>query len=301
MTRGLSLVGIAALAVVVVTGCALLRDVGSASYGAAADVLHEPPERRVTPHGIEVACSRGTLNYIVPVEGGVVLVDAGFEEDGEAILKVLSGRKVLAVLLTHAHIDHRAAAHVFDAPVYVGEGDLPWFDDDWYLHAIGPSAGRRVWDKPPKPKDLRGVTDQQALTVGGVRFTAHSVPGHTPGSTAWQYEDVLFTGDAVQSPHGADLYPAPWTVTEDRRQAWRSMRPLLDVDFNTLLDGHYGRADDAKRLLRAAVRGYDDEWPYGYPQVRALGCAESANGHAAEPLGTERGALPSGEGTDARR
>lgn len=268
---------IAALLAFGAAGCALLRDLGSGTYGAMADVVHTPPERTVAPHGIEVACSRGTLNYIVPVEGGVVLVDAGFEEGGEAIRRVLDGRQVLAVLLTHAHIDHRAAAHVFDAPVYVGEADVPWFDDDWYLHAVGPALGRRVWDKPPKPADLRGVRDGEALDIGGVRFVAHAVPGHTPGSTAWQFRDVLFTGDAVQSPHGDDIYPAPWTVTEDRRRAWRSVRRLLDVDFTTLLDGHYGRADDAKRLIRAALDELDPAFPYAYPTVRALGCAESRN------------------------
>ncbi len=275
--RALRSIAAALAGALLIAGCALLRDVGSSTYGAMADVLHSPPERTVPPDGVEIACSRGTLNYIVPVAGGVVLVDAGFEEDGEAILRVLNGRKVLAVLLTHAHIDHRAAAHVFDAPVYVGAADVPSFDDDWYFKAIGPSAGRRIWDKPTKPADLRGVVDKQALDIGGVRFVAHSVPGHTPGSTAWQLGDVLFSGDAIQSPHGDDLYPAPWTVTEDRRRAWKSVRRLLDIDFTTLFDGHYGRADDAKGLVRNALRELDDDYPYAYPTFRALGCAESRN------------------------
>jgi glyoxylase-like metal-dependent hydrolase (beta-lactamase superfamily II) len=166
---------------------------------------------------------------------------------------------------------------VFGAPVYVGEADLPVFDDDWYLHAVGPALGRRVWDKPPKPDVLVGVEDGQVLEIGGARFVAYAVPGHTPGSTAWQLRDVLFTGDAVQSPNGDDIYPAPWTVTEDRRQAWRSVRRLLDVDFTTLFDGHHGRADDAKRLIRAALGKLDPDYPYAYPAIHPLGCAESRN------------------------
>lgn len=278
MKRALGISALLALASLLAAGCALIRELGSSTYGAMADVVHTPPERTVAPYGIEVACSRGTLNYIVPVEGGVVLVDAGFEDDAEAILRVLAGREVLAVLLTHAHVDHRAGAHVFDAPVYVGEGDLVWFDDAWQPRAIGPALGRRIWGEPPTPKDLRAVRDGDTLEIGGVRFTAHSVPGHTPGSTAWQLKDVLFTGDALQSPHGDDLYPAPWTVTEDSRKAWRSLRRLLDVGFTTLLDGHYGRADDGKALIRAAFGELDPAFPYAYPTFRPFGCAESLNG-----------------------
>ncbi|MFZ9889211.1 MAG: MBL fold metallo-hydrolase, partial [Myxococcota bacterium] len=236
---------------------------------------HTPPARTLAPHGIQPVCVRATLNYLVPVEGGVVVVDAGFDPAGQVLREAIGDRKVLAVLLTHAHIDHRAAAHLFDAPVYVGMGDVPWFDDDRVLHAIGPGLGRRLYGVPPRPKDLRGVQDGDVLYLGGTRFVAHRVPGHTPGSVAWQFRDVLFTGDAVQRPVDDDhLYPAPWTVSEDVRQAWRSMRRLLHLDVNVLLDGHYGRTDDARWHLRQSLDAFDSDQPYEHPAQRPFGCAE---------------------------
>lgn len=262
------------VALLCATGCGALREAGSSTYGFLARFSHPPAERSEAPHDIEIACSRATFNYVVPVEGGVVLVDAGFDDAGAGLLRVIGDRKVLAVLLTHAHIDHKAGAHLFDAPVYVGRADLPWFDDDYHLHAIGPAAGRRFFGRAHRPKRLEPIDDGQVLEIGGARFVAHSVPGHTPGSVAWQFRDVLFTGDAVQSPEGDRLYPAPWTVTEDPRQAWRSLRRLADVDFTTLFDGHYGRTDNARALLRQAIEGYDASLPYEYPMLHALGCAE---------------------------
>jgi glyoxylase-like metal-dependent hydrolase (beta-lactamase superfamily II) len=267
--RGALLIALALLA-----GCGALREVGSSSYGFFARFSHPPEERNQAPHGIEIACARATFNYVVPVEGGVVLVDAGFDEAGVSIRRVIGERRVLAVLLTHAHIDHKAAAHLFDAPVYVGRGDLPWFDDDWHLRAIGPAAGRRFFGRALRPARLVPVDHREVVEVGGARFIAHSVPGHTPGSVAWQFRDVLFTGDAAHSPDGELLYPAPWTVSENPRQAWRSLRRFVDVDFDTILDGHYGRTDGARRLLRRTLDGYDDSFPYEYPAVHALGCAE---------------------------
>lgn len=256
-------------------GCVSALELGSVTYGQMAQWNPSPRERAAVRDGIEPVCVRATLNYLIPVDGGVVLVDAGFDPAGRVLREAIGERKVLAVLLTHAHIDHRAAAHLFEAPVYVGAGDVPWFEDDRYLHAVGPAVGRRLYGKPPRPRDLRGVADGDVIEVGGARFVAHHVPGHTPGSTVWQFRDVLFTGDAVQRPVDGDhLYPAPWTVSEDVRQAWRSMRRLARLDVKVLLDGHYGRTDDARLHLRQALEAFDDEQPFAHPAQRPFGCAE---------------------------
>ena len=256
--------------------CAPVRDLASSTYDLQTRLNPADPARAAAPHGIEAVCARGTLNYLIPVEGSVVLVDAGYDEEGEAILAALEGRKVLAVLLTHGHLDHRAAAHLFDAPVYVGAGDLLSFTDPRHYHALVPLAGEVALGLPPVPRTLLPVEDGEVLVVGGRRFTALHLPGHTPGSTAWLFEDVLFTGDAVQAPRGEAVFPAPWLVSEDIDGAWRSLRRLERVPFTTLFDGHYGRLDDARPKVRAALDTYRQQGPFTHPLLRPTGCAEGS-------------------------
>jgi glyoxylase-like metal-dependent hydrolase (beta-lactamase superfamily II) len=257
----------------VCAGCAPLRAFVANVYTLQTRLRPSPPER-VVVDGLEHACSAGSINWIVPVDGGVVLVDAGFEEDGEAIRRALRGRPVLAILLTHGHLDHRAAAHQFSAPVYVGRGDVPLLTGAHDFRAPVALLGMIV-GVPPLPRTLIPVDDGFTLVVGGRTFRAVALPGHTPGSTAWHSGDWLFTGDAVQAPLGDAIYPAPAEVTEDLRRAYRSLRKLRDVPFTIMLDAHFGRLDDAKRHLPAALaRGADELELFEHPLFRPAGCAE---------------------------
>lgn len=276
---------------VMLGGCAALRDVASKTYDLQTQLNPAPDARavpttfaahlpHVAPLVVEPVCDRGTLNYIVPVDGGVVLIDAGYDENGAHIERALAGRKVLAVLLTHGHLDHRAAAHRFDAPVYVGAGDLDSFTASRFFHAPVPRAGEIFLGIPPAPRRLHGVEDGFVLPVGARSFVAVALPGHTPGSTAWRVGDVLFTGDAVQAPLHDEIYPAPPMVSEDIERAWRSLRRLADVPFQTLFDGHYGRIDRARAKVRRALDTFRREGKFVHPFFRPTGCAAGRAPHA---------------------
>ncbi len=77
------------------------------------------------PHGIVGGRVADGFFYIVPVDGGVVLVDTGEQSDGAFLRELAAQRPVVAVLVTHAHHDHYAAAHTFaSVPVYVGAEDI---------------------------------------------------------------------------------------------------------------------------------------------------------------------------------
>lgn len=254
--------------------CAPVRSLGADAMRLQTSVAPAPRERRVVA-GLESTCAAGSIVWIVPVNGGVVLVDAGFDESGAQIKAALHGRRVLAILLTHGHLDHRSAAHLFGAPVYLGRGDLDL--------ALGKAGARaplaRLADlvgAPPAPAALIPVDDGEVLYLGMRRFTAIALPGHTAGSTGWQLGRLLFTGDAVQGPLGdGELWPAPPTVTDDMRAAYASMRKLVTLDIDTVLDGHFGRTDDVNAAATRAVRRvHDDDALLEHPALRPAGCAE---------------------------
>ena len=49
--------------------------------------------------------------------------------------------------------------------------------------------------------------DGEVVNVGGIAFTAHFMPGHTPGSTAWTWTDTR-DGKPVRIAY-ADSLSAP--------------------------------------------------------------------------------------------
>ncbi len=122
--------------------------------------------------------------WVAGDEDECVVIDA--PHDVKAILDVVAGRRVVAMLATHAHDDHvRVAlelADATDAPVLVHPADLVL----WRLvhRGIRPDG------------DLR---DGQVIEVGGTGVQVLHTPGHAPGACCFYLPDVgvVFTGDTL--------------------------------------------------------------------------------------------------------
>jgi hypothetical protein len=74
-----------------------------------------------------------------------------------------------------------------------------------------------------------------------------AIPGHTDGSVAYLWEDVIFTGDAVLG--GDPLSLAPTSLADDPEQAKKSVEKLLPLDFDAIADGHVGLTTTARRAM----------------------------------------------------
>jgi|DewCreStandDraft_5_1066085.scaffolds.fasta_scaffold06035_6 glyoxylase-like metal-dependent hydrolase (beta-lactamase superfamily II) len=140
----------------------------------------------------------GTRTYIVGCERPVV-IDPGPDDPAHvhAVVTALAGRRPVALLLTHAHPDHAAAAPALrartGAPIALAPGahQLPFPTDvvDWTI----------------QPGD-RWVTD-----AGPVE--ALPTPGHCPDHVAflWQSDDgpTAFVGDLLLGQGDTTLVAAP--------------------------------------------------------------------------------------------
>ncbi len=113
-----------------------------------------------------------------------VVIDA--PHDVEAILALVGGRKVKAILCTHAHDDHvRAATELRQrvvAPILLHPDDRPL----WEL--VHPDE---LWDVD--------LSDGQVIEVAGTALTVLHTPGHAPGAVCFWVPELgcVFTGDTL--------------------------------------------------------------------------------------------------------
>lgn len=260
-------------------GCAVSREVGSSAFHLMTQTNPSPPARRALPGGIVGVCSRGSLSWVVPVEdGGVVVIDTGFDDAARSIKHVVGDRVVHAILLTHGHVDHAAGTAAFTAPVYVGRADAPALRGEHVFDAWYPLAGEALAGIPRAGGEVVDVDDGDVVVFGNRRFRAIAMPGHTHGSIAWYLEEpdhVLFGGDALLSPLGDEVYPAAVGFTVDVDRAYRSIRRLRDVEIDWLADAHYGvLRDPSAALQRAVARDHDDDARRSFPLFRPVGCGD---------------------------
>ncbi|MCO1659178.1 MBL fold metallo-hydrolase [Pseudonocardia humida] len=122
--------------------------------------------------------------WIVGNADEVVVIDAAHDE--LAIERAVGGRRVVAVVCTHAHDDH-----VNRAPALADRVSAPIL--------LNP-AERQLWEMThPNRAPDRELADGEVLTVGGIDLRVITTPGHSPGSTCLYAPELgtVFTGDTL--------------------------------------------------------------------------------------------------------
>ncbi|MBK8445950.1 MAG: MBL fold metallo-hydrolase [Micropruina sp.] len=112
-----------------------------------------------------------------------IVIDA--PHDLAAIVRLIDGRNVKAVVCTHAHDDHvrwaPALGRVTQAPVLLHPADLPV----WNLTHNTPPDGE--------------LFDGETIAIGGETLRVLHTPGHAPGAVCLYVPglDTVFTGDTL--------------------------------------------------------------------------------------------------------
>lgn len=123
--------------------------------------------------------------YIDPGDEAVLLVDF---IDRQRV-------RLVAVLNTHAHMDHICGIgqvrERWDAPIYLHPDDLPLYDS---LEVQGQWFGMSY---PPAPRVDRELLPGQELWVGRIPVKVHHTPGHSPGGVCLEMGEHVFCGDLI--------------------------------------------------------------------------------------------------------
>jgi metallo-beta-lactamase class B len=137
--------------------------------------------------------TEGLSAVLVKTPQGAVLIDGGLPQAASLLLQRMKELGIQPgdlrlILYSHAHIDHvgplaelkrATGARVIgnaESAVLLSRGGS---DDIHFGEGL---------EFPPVVVD-RIVMDGEVVELGGLRFTAHFTPGHTPGSTSWTWDD----------------------------------------------------------------------------------------------------------------
>ncbi|MDR0334505.1 MAG: MBL fold metallo-hydrolase [Methanomassiliicoccaceae archaeon] len=169
-----------------------------------------------------------------------VLIDSGigfqWEDINASVRKMLNGRKLDILILTHRHYDHVGGANAIikefgPSEVYTGKGDAEPLRKGDRASTLGERFGGAL-----EPMDVKELGEGDIIDIGGHRLRAIATPGHTIGSICLfdEVTGALFSGDTV-FVGGIGRCDLP---TGNADQLIDSLKKLNTLKINGFYPGH---------------------------------------------------------------
>ncbi len=229
----------------------------------------------------------GITALLIKTDAGAILIDGGVTQAADMLLGHMRALGVASsdlklILTSHAHGDH--VGPLAEVQRATGARVLNSAESAWLL-AHGGSDDIHFGDAilyPPLQTD-RIVRNGEVVALGGMRLTAHFIPGHTPGSTAWTWTDSkdsqpvrIAYVDSLTAPgytvHGNPRYPG---LAADYARSFDTVRQLpCDLLLTPHPDASGWLFEDGKATRTAPM----DCRAYADAAEKAL-TAQSAAGH----------------------
>ncbi|MGI6187852.1 MULTISPECIES: MBL fold metallo-hydrolase [Bacillales] len=138
-----------------------------------------------------------TNAYILtnPETGQSIVIDPGMEP--AALLRALKGKNIVAILLTHAHLDHIGGLNqvraLTGAPVYIHPLEQSWLTDPDLNGSTRWHLSEPIVCEPAEHE----LADGQTLELAGLTIRVLHTPGHSPGSCSFVVGQHCFGGDVL--------------------------------------------------------------------------------------------------------
>ncbi len=124
--------------------------------------------------------------YIITVDDKDIIIDPGVDATSWVKNNV---KNPIAILNTHGHFDHiwsnKELSDLFNIQIYAPKDDAFMLEIDPFQMGMTPSKADVL------------VNPDQEFNLNGIKIKFHFFPGHTPGCSAIEIENNLFTGDFI--------------------------------------------------------------------------------------------------------
>ena len=207
---------------------------------------------RVTAPNASPYTFTGTNTFLLGHDR-LALLDPGPEDESHyaALSAAISGRPVDAILLTHTHRDHSAAAphwaKALKAPLWFGGPHR--LSRALRLFEFNPIRRSGDWSLVPD----RTLLDGEIIRAGDIDVSVHTTPGHCANHLAFGLAeaDILLSGDHVMG-WNSTLVPVPDGSMADYLA---SLDKVIALPFARYLPAHGGPIPDG-RAHAAALKSH---------------------------------------------
>jgi len=162
--------------------------------------------------------------YIAQIDGKELIIDPGM---GATDWVKSNVKNPIAILNTHGHFDH-----VWSNDELVKEYGIPLYcpKDDCFMLTNDP------FDQgTPPSKPTHEVANDETLEIDGIKVQYRHFPGHTPGCSIIQIDDVWFSGDFLFH-QSIGRWDFPYSSGEDMV---KSLQKVMQIDGDyTVYPGH---------------------------------------------------------------
>jgi len=217
----------------------------------------------IVPGVFAVRDGHANMFVIRTSENRYIAIDAGNTTETvheEMALLGIDPSDVVAVFLTHVDGDHTGGLPLFyNATIYLHEEEMQMIDGTTRRTFLGLNIlGRHV--ELPDEVSVTAITG--TVVIDDTEVHSYLVPGHTPGSTFWRIDNMLFTGDTIGLRDGRTYVHFPTLFNMDANQQIESVNTLFDrIDFFSenpqviyLFTSHHGYTNDAGFALYGGLR-----------------------------------------------
>lgn len=131
--------------------------------------------------------------YLLDDGYNAVLIDPG--EGIDKYLDEIKKYNVVAILLTHAHVDHIDGIKYFDCPIYLNKKEeIVLKNNDYNLY----NAFNKKMGFDTNKLNLVLLKDEDTFELIGHKFKIIETSGHTIGSSVYLVDDkIMFSGDTL--------------------------------------------------------------------------------------------------------
>lgn len=196
----------------------------------------------------------------------IIMLDSGWAEgEREGIDELLEKNnfKIVAILCTHAHVDHVGnnaylkkkhnciiAMPAYEALICSSTVNLKLYYNSQTLTEVTEHFGHMVC-----VTDIMILDNQHSILVGDIEFKILHTPGHSPAHICIiTPDDVAYLGDTLISyevMRGAKM-PYAYILSEDLK----SKLKLYDLKYSKYVVAHKGMYDDITKLIADNIDFY---------------------------------------------
>jgi glyoxylase-like metal-dependent hydrolase (beta-lactamase superfamily II) len=173
--------------------------------------------------------------YIVSVDNKDFIIDPGVDATKWVLANV---KNPVAIFNTHGHFDHiwsnDEISKKLNIPIYCPRDDAFMLSEDPFKKGV------------PKSKASYLVKPDEVVNIEGVKFKFRHFPGHTPGNSVIEFQNIWFSGDFLFKD-SIGRWDFPYSNANDMI---KSLKKLKTIKNNyKLLPGH-GEFSSLKNEIR---------------------------------------------------